>query len=141
MNATTSGYFITARDAEAFVSNSVIFLGTVFTGSFLQADPATSSCDGVGSAVLYSFDLDCGVGAFPTVPGSDADDRRTVIGTGIPTRPRVSVGDLNQGGGGGGGGGDCPNRVVIVTSDGEILNDCPGEIDSTGIGIRSWRER
>jgi type IV pilus assembly protein PilY1 len=142
MQATSSGYFITARDAEAFVSNSLIFLGTVFTGSFLQSDPASLGCEGAGSAVIYSFDLDCGVGAFPTTPGSDADDRRTVIGTGIPTRPRVSVGDLNQGGGGGGGGGGpCPNRVVIVTSDGEILNDCPGDIDSTGIGIRSWRER
>ena len=139
MQATTSGYYITARDAEAFVSNSVIFLGTVFAGSFLQADPAASSCEGAGSAVLYAFDIDCGVGVFPTNPGSDADDRRTVIGTGIPTRPRVSVGDLNQGGGGGGG--PCPNRVVIVTSDGEIMNDCPGEIDSSGIKIRSWRER
>jgi hypothetical protein len=141
MNATSSGYFITARDAEAFVSNSLIFLGTVFTGSFLQADSAAVGCDGSGTAVLYSFDLDCGVGSFPTPSGTDADDRRTAIGTGIPTRPRVSVGDLNQGGGGGGGGGPCPNRVVIVTSDGEILNDCPGDIDTSGVGLRSWRER
>ena len=42
MNSTKTGYYITGRDAEKFVSNSTIFLGTVFTGSFL---PARSGLD------------------------------------------------------------------------------------------------
>jgi type IV pilus assembly protein PilY1 len=137
MMSTKQGYFLTARDGEAFVSNSIIFLGTVFTGSFLRADPSASVCDGAGTAFLYAFDLDCGVGKFQSDPGTDADKRRMAIGTGLPTRPRVSVGDLNQGGGGGG----CANRVVVVTSDGEIMNDCGGDIDSSGVRVRSWRER
>jgi type IV pilus assembly protein PilY1 len=136
------GYMITARDGEKFVSNSTIFLGTVFTGSFLYNDPtAANICDSKGTAFLYGFDLDCGVGEFPG-PGDNAADRRMAIGSGLPTRPRVSVGDLNQGGGGG-----CPsppcciNKVVVVTSDGEIYNDCPDDLPTSGVKVRSWRER
>ena len=104
MKATKEGYFITARDAEKFITNSVIFLGTVFTGSFMPPDPASPDpCDASGEAFLYAFDLDCGGGLFTAEPGGAADERRKAIGSGIPSRPRVSVGDLTQGGGGAGG--------------------------------------
>jgi type IV pilus assembly protein PilY1 len=136
MMSTTEGYYVTGRDSEKFVSNSTILFGTVFTGSFLPSDPsATSTCDGKGTSYLYAFDLDCGVGEFTSNPTAQ-DDRRMAIGTGIPTRPRVSVGDLNQGDTGG-----CTNKVVVVTSDGEIWNDCPGPMPSSGVQVRSWRER
>ena len=134
------GYMITARDGEKFVTNSTIFLGTVFTGSFLP-NATAATCDSKGTAFLYGFDLDCGVGEFPG-PGDNQDDRRLAVGSGLPTRPRVSVGDLNQGGGGG-----CPsppcciNKVVVVTSDGEIYNDCPDDLPTSGVKVRSWRER
>ena len=142
MQATTEGYFIAGRDAEKFITNSVVFLGTVFTGSFMPSDPASPDpCDASGDAYLYAFDLDCGDGLFPTNPGGAANERRKAIGSGIPTRPRVSVGDLTQGGGAGAGGGTCANRVVMITSDGFIANDCPGEIPTSGINVRSWRER
>jgi len=138
MNATKQGYFITGRDAEKFLSNSFIFLGTLYTGSFLPNDPAsTNTCDGAGTAYLYAFDVECGVGRFQSDPGTDQDKRRKAIGTGIPTRPRISVGDLNSGG----GGGSCLNRVVVVTSDGRIVTDCGDEFDGSGVSIRSWRER
>lgn len=136
MKATKQGYFLTGRDSEKFISNSTIFLGTLFTGSFLPANPALSNCDGKGTAFLYAFDLECGVGEFQSNPGSEADKRRMAIGTGLPTRPRVSVGDLNQGDPSG-----CVNKVVVVTSDGEIWNDCPGSLPSSGVQVRSWRER
>ncbi len=141
MQATAEGYYITSRDAEKFVTNSVIFLGTVFTGSFMPPDPASPDpCAASGDAYLYAFDLDCGVGLFATDPGGEADKRRKAIGSGIPTRPRVSVGDLTQGGGGVGGG-LCANRVVMITSDGFISNDCPGTMPTSGVNVRSWRER
>ncbi len=131
------GYFLTARDAEKFITNSVIFFGQVFTASFLPADPtSTDPCISKGAAWLYRFDLECGVGEFPG-SGSDADDRRKEIGGGIPTRPRVSVGDID----GGGGGGGCANKVVVITSDGGIDSDCPGSISSSGVRLRSWRQR
>ena len=69
--------------------------------------------------------------------GGTADKRRKAIGDGIPTRPRVSVGDINQGGDTSG----CKNKVVVITSDGNISNDCPGTLPGSGISVRSWRER
>ncbi|MFT5695099.1 MAG: type IV pilus assembly protein PilY1 [Myxococcota bacterium] len=131
------GYFLTGRDAEKFITNSVIFFGEVFTASFLPADPASSDpCLSKGEAYLYRFDLECAVGSFSTNPGSEADKRRKAIGGGIPTRPRISVGDLN-----GGGGGGCANKVVVITSDGEIDSDCPGSVSNSGVRLRSWRQR
>jgi hypothetical protein len=114
-------------------------MGTVFTASFLPPDPASISdpCSSTGEAFLYAFDLECGIGKFTTEPGGVADKRRKAIGSGIPTRPRVSVGDINQGGGTPG----CKNKVVVITSDGNISNDCPGTIPGSGISVRSWRER
>ena len=78
---------------------------------------------------------DCGLGGFPD-NSSTQEDRREPIGDGMPTRPRVSVGDLNQGDPSG-----CVNKIVVVTSDGSIWNDCPGSIPSSGVKVRSWRER
>lgn len=138
MLSTKQGYYITGRDAEKFISPSTIFLGNVFTGSFLPADPSTTTqCDSRGESYLYGFDLECGVGKFQSEPGDERDKRRTAIGSGVPTRPRVSVGDLNQGGGSGG----CNNRIVVVTSDGEVWNDGAGCLPSSGVRVHSWRER
>jgi type IV pilus assembly protein PilY1 len=132
------GYYLTGRDAEKFISNSIIFLGDVFAVSFLPADPASSDpCISKGDAYLYRFNLECAIGAYPENGGDDNDKRRKNIGGGIPTRPRISVGDLN----GGGGGGGCANKVVVITSDGEIDSDCPGSISSSGVRLRSWRQR
>lgn len=135
--ANAKGYFLTARDREKFVTNSVIFLGKVITGSFVPSDPSATTCDSSGSSYLYQFDLACGNGEYTSNPGTEDDKRRKAIGGGLPTRPRVSVGDLNSGGGGGG----CNNKVVVITSDGGIENECPGPIPTSGINIRSWRER
>ena len=33
------------------------------------------------------------------------------------------------------------NLVVVITSDGNISNDCPGTLPGLGISVRSWRER
>ncbi len=131
------GYYLTGRDREKFVTNSVVFLGDVITGSFVPAPPGADACSASGTAYVYRFALDCADGRYPSNPGTPDDKRREQVGGGLPTRPRVSVGDLNQGGGGGG----CNNKVVVITSDGEIDNDCPGSPPSSGVGIRTWKER
>jgi hypothetical protein len=139
MNSTKKGFYITGRDAEKFVSNSTIFLNKLFTGSFRQRDPAsTDICGGAGTAYLYVFDIECGVGDWDGDHANEQEDRRLAIGSGLPTRPRISTG---AGGGGGGGGGGCSNRVVLVTSDGGLYNSSPGDCPGSGIQIRSWRER
>ena len=138
MKATKSGYYITGRDSEKFITNSVVFMGDVFTGSFLPPDPGDSQsvCSGSGESYLYRFDLECGVGAYPENPDGVNAQRRKIIGDGIPTRPRISVGCLNQG-----GGADCKNKVVVITSDASIENADGGTAASSGIRIRSWRGR
>ncbi len=133
----SKGFFLTARDREKFITNSVIFFGEVFTGSFLPAAAGADPCSATGSSYLYRFALDCGEGAYPSNPGSGNDRRRKAVGGGLPTRPRVSVGGLNQGGASGG----CDNKVIVITSDGNIENDCPAPLPSSGIDIRTWRER
>ena len=40
-----------------------------------------------------------------------------------------------------GGGGGCANKVVVITSDGEIDSDCPGSLATSGVKLRSWRQR
>jgi type IV pilus assembly protein PilY1 len=136
--AAGSGYFITARDREKFITNSVIFMGDVFTSSYIPAADDSDPCVATGTSYLYRFSLDCGAGEWTDEPGTAADKRRRLIGTGLPTRPRVSVGGLNSGGAGGGG---CESKVVVVTSDGAIDNNCPAPLPSSGVKIRSWRER
>ncbi|MFP8873640.1 MAG: hypothetical protein VCB42_03680, partial [Myxococcota bacterium] len=95
-----------------------------------------SVCEASGDSYLYRFDLACGVGAYTTQPGDANDKRRRAIGNGVPTRPRVSVGCLNQG-----GGSDCSNKVVVLTSDASIENSDGGSAESSGINVRSWRDR
>ncbi len=132
-----NGFFLTARDREKFITNSVIFLGNVLAGSFVPSPAGADPCSDTGDSYLYSFSLDCGTPKWGSNPGSGNDDRRKLIGDGLPTRPRVSVGAINQGGTSGG----CDNKVVIITSDGNIENDCPGNLPSSGVDLRSWRER
>jgi Tfp pilus tip-associated adhesin PilY1 len=132
-----NGFFLTARDREKFITNSVIFLGYVLTGSFVPAASGADPCSDTGDSYLYAFSVDCGTPKWPGNSGSGNNDRRRLIGDGLPTRPRVSVGAINQGGSSGG----CDNKVVVITSDGQIDNDCPGNMPSSGVDLRSWRER
>ncbi len=131
------GYYLLARDMEKFVSTSFIFLGDVWTGSFIplvDADPCTAG----GDTYVYRFDLECGTGEFPDEGPNPEDQRRKQIGTGIPTSPRISVGpapdasDPNP---------ECQSRVFMITSDGGVLNDCAGAVPSSGVKLINWRER
>jgi type IV pilus assembly protein PilY1 len=135
------GYYIVANDAEKFITRSLVFLGKVLTGSYTPSDPSTGDvCEKAGSASLYIFGVDCGSGQFTPATGHTANDtpdkqRRTDAGSGVPTRPRISVGDINQDGGGG------ANRAIVVTSDGGITMEDAGNASSSGVDIRTWRER
>jgi len=137
LQSSYQGYYLTGRDAEKFVTNSTVFLGQVVTTSFVPDDPSVNSCNASGTGYLYRFGIECGDGKFTSNPGGDDEERRTAIGVGLPSRPRVSVGGLNQGGSSGG----CESKVTVITSDGAISNDCPGPLPSSGIEVRSWRER
>lgn len=136
-SASPYGYYIRGRDGEKFITNEVIFLGSVLASSFIPV-ASTDPCTAGGNAFLYSFKLSCAEGSFPA-GGSPAANRRVSIGAGLPNRPRVSVGATAAGASGGGGGG-CANQVLVVTSDGTSYNKSAGCLPSTGVSIGSWRE-
>ena len=140
--AAGDGYFLTARDREKFITNSVIFFGTVYTVSF---KPLISSnpCEAGGGSTLYGIDLFCGLGIFPT--GTTGVTKRTIdIGDGISNRPRVSVGPVNTDVDPNCTGSDCDptckNMVVVITSDGNAYTDSPDASCPSGIRVNSWRD-
>jgi type IV pilus assembly protein PilY1 len=128
------GYYLNAIDqGEKFITNSVIFLGYLFTGSFVP-NTTTDPCASGGDAYLYGLRLMCGEDAF-VPPGDPPGPRRKKVGKGIPNRPRASVGQT-----GGGGGGGCANQLLVVTSDGSAYNKSAGCLPSSGMNIDTWRE-
>jgi type IV pilus assembly protein PilY1 len=141
--STHRGYYVVGRDAEKFVTNGTIFLGDFFTGSFVpnaSADP----CQARGDSYLYRFDLVCGDGSFdPATAGSTQpeDLRRVRIGTGLPAPPRFSVGPAESDGDDDDDPPPCSNRVLVLTSDGNVDNQCGGETPNAGVKPHTWRLR
>ena len=84
----------------------------------------------MGTAYVYILGVDNATGFFPD--GSDADtnnDRRLLVGTGIPSKPRVSVG-VNA----------SDDKIYVQTSEGEILSIQPPTREE-GLGQIYWRQR
>ncbi len=130
------GFYIDAEHGEKFVTNVEIFFGLVLTGSF-KPSTGGSTCDNAGQGFLYGFDLFCGTGALPDPGGGGGSVARVSVGSGLPSRPRVSVGPVGDDGG---GGGDCKDMVVVITSEGEAFSDCPGGRPDSGVSVKSWRD-
>jgi type IV pilus assembly protein PilY1 len=126
------GYYVIAEHAEKFVTNSIVFLGTLFTGSFVPID-STDPCVAGGEAYLWMFRFSCGEG-----DGSGATEnekRKSQLGTGLPTSPRISVGNSEE------EEGECEEmKVVVITSEGEVSSDCAGHRPNSGTYLREWRE-
>jgi hypothetical protein len=129
-----SGYYYIGADGEKFIVNLEIFLGYVFVGSFLAEDLATQTnvCGVRGQSFLSVFRIDCGEGLFKD--SKTGDPEKTIsLGAGLPTDPRVSVGNSNDATGGGG------NRVIINRQDGGIVNvEAPPGFST--FGMFYWRE-
>lgn len=118
------GYRIVAREGEKFVTNIEIIGFQVFAGTFLPTSTG-DPCDAGGTASLYTFKVYCGEGFFPQNTG--ADERRVTLGPGMPTDPRLSLGEENQ--------------VYIMTSENELKNPDEPPLPSAEEGILYWRER
>jgi hypothetical protein len=119
------GFYITIEDGEKFVANVEIFNGDVLAASFV---PTTSAdpCSGRGDGTLYVFDLQTGEGHFDD--GSGGSERGLLLGPGLPTDPKISIGV---------GGKD--NKVIIEKSgsDIEVIDEDP--LDLNGATLY-WRE-
>ena len=130
------GFYFEGEHGEKFITETEIFFGVVLTGSFV-ADASATTCNSGGEARLYGFKLLCGEGIFPDPGGGGGTVEKISIGSGLPARPRVSVGPVD---GGGGGGGPCTDMVVVITSEGEAFSGCPGGRPDSGVNLRSWRD-
>jgi len=137
------GYFVVADHAEKFVTNSIVFLGTLFTGSFVPID-SDDPCTAGGEAFLWNFRFSCGEGSQTGI--TENEKRKKKLGTGLPTSPRISVGFNDD------GDDACPPedpdceppctemKVVVITSEGQVSSDCAGEPPNSGTHLREWRE-
>ena len=124
------GYYVIADHGEKFVTNSIVFLGTLFTGSFVPI-VSTDPCIAGGEAFLWMFRFSCGAGE----AGTTDTDRKKKLGTGLPTSPRISVGNADE------PPGECTEmKVVVITSEGEVASDCAGHRPNSGTYLREWRE-
>jgi hypothetical protein len=113
------------------VTTSIVFLGNIFTGSFIPVE-TDDPCVAGGEAWLWQFRFSCGQGAFP----DEDDPRRKNIGTGVPTSPRISVGNSEEE-----EDDECEEmKVVVITSDGKVISDCAGKRPNSGVYLREWRQ-
>jgi type IV pilus assembly protein PilY1 len=120
------GYYFVGAEGEKFVTSIEIFLGYVFVGGYVPTEPL-DPCDLGGESSLYVFRLHCGEGFF--TDASNNPDRDMAIGSGLPTDPRITVGND----------GDSTNRVIINKQGGEIINfEAPPGFSTYGMWY--WRE-
>lgn len=127
------GYYVVADHAEKFVTSSVVFLGTLFTGSFVPID-STDPCVAGGLAYLWMFRFSCGEGDGAGV--TENEKRKSELGTGLPTSPRISVGNSGEE-----EDDDCEEmKVVVITSEGQVATDCAGKRPNSGTYLREWRQ-
>jgi type IV pilus assembly protein PilY1 len=125
------GYYLIGRHGEKFVTTSIVFLGNIFTGSFIPVE-TTDPCVAGGEAWLWQFNFSCGEGGFP----DESDTRNKKIGTGVPTSPRISVGSSEED-----EDDECKEmKVVVITSDGKVISDCAGKRPNSGVYLREWRQ-
>jgi Tfp pilus tip-associated adhesin PilY1 len=122
------GYYFVADEAEKFIVNLELFFGYVFVGSYFPIENP-NPCEPRGQAFLSVFRIDCGEGLFTDASG---DPEKTVsVGAGLPSDPRVSIGNGDGGGGG--------NRVIISTQGGGLMNiEAPPGFST--FGMFYWRE-
>ena len=135
------GFFIRGVNSEKFTAKATIFLGSVFATSFIPFDTTGDPCAAGGTAIVRAFDMFCGgtVMTQPTTIPSSYDDRVIHTAVGLPSAPKISIGDDDDGSGPTPP--PCPNLVVVTTSDGSTFTGCAGSTNTRPVLQESWRQR
>ncbi|TMA23041.1 MAG: hypothetical protein E6J87_25650 [Deltaproteobacteria bacterium] len=120
------GYFVAGSEGEKYVTDSIVFAGYALVGSYVQQ---IGSC-GPGSAYFYAFRLNDALGFFDTNHTAEAADRRTSLGAGIPSNPRVSVAPNPQ-----------DDTVWVTTSEGQVLQVEPPLRPGPASTVIYWRQQ
>jgi hypothetical protein len=87
------GFFYKAEEGEKFITDVAIFAGHVIVASYSPTSGADLCTTAGGVAYLHAFDVGTGKGAFgdPDTDDDPVNDRRFVIGGGLPSNPKVSM--------------------------------------------------
>jgi type IV pilus assembly protein PilY1 len=120
------GYYLRLVDGEKFVTNSEIFAGIVFAGSFLPASTG-DPCTAKGTGALYAFRVECGAAYF--ADGNGVGMRRVDIDEGLPTDPQISVGVNGK-----------DNRIYIEKSGADLESIGAPDVNLNNGALLYWRE-
>ena len=106
-----AGFFYKATEGEKFVTDVTIFAGKVIVASYTPVSGADLCTTSGGQAFLHVIDVGDGEGYFPLDPDNPdpVQDRRLLIGGGLPSSPRVSIAPD-----------PADDRIYIKTSTGQI---------------------
>jgi type IV pilus assembly protein PilY1 len=108
-NSNDKGYFFLAREGEKFVNDFSTFAGYVQAVSYVptSSNPCTAAS---GESYVYQFDVLGGVGYYGGDPTMYASNRRTSVGGGLASSPRVSMAlDPSQ------------DKLYVKTSKGKVI--------------------
>ena len=102
-----------------------------FAGYFIAPTylPAQYPTCGPGTAYLYILGVNDARGFFPDPSAPPSEDRRMTVGTGIPSKARVSAGVKAS-----------DDKIYIQTSEGEVWTLQPPARDA-GLNMIYWRQR
>jgi len=134
-NTTDAGYFFRVPDGEKFISNHLVFAGTVAAVSYLP-DALGAGVDGScalgGTTYQWAWDLDSGGGSLDDPTDPDQSVRSLTLGNGAPTDPRITVSK------------DADGKIVVKitaqTSMGEILHPDGGGGPFDPVEMVYWRQ-
>ena len=121
-----SGYYVVVADGEKFVTDVGAFAGYFIAPTYLPAQYPTC---GPGTAYLYILGVNDAKGFFPDPSAPPSEDRRMTVGTGIPSKARVSAGVKSS-----------DDKIYIQTSEGEVWTLQPPARDA-GLDMIYWRQR
>ncbi|MBW2269632.1 MAG: hypothetical protein JRH16_13745 [Deltaproteobacteria bacterium] len=121
------GYYIVGEESEKFITDPLIFASHVLVASY---KPDTSGSCGPGESFFYAFEVSNGKGFFDANATPEASDRRMLIGAGIPSNPRISIGHVPT-----------DDVLVVQTSEGEVLTIEPPLRDPPSTSMIYWRQR
>jgi len=122
-----SGYYVVMADGEKFFTDMTFFASYVIAASYQAPDPYPTC--GSGSSYLYTFSVDDAKGYYDSNSTPEAADRRLLIGSGIPSSPRVTVAS------------DPKDDIIFVTSsDGQVLLIEPPPRPATESSTIYWKQ-
>jgi type IV pilus assembly protein PilY1 len=129
-DATDHGFYFRVADGEKFVTEFTIFAGYAIAASFTPVPSADLCATAGGQGFLYAVRLASGAGYFADPSAPPSEDRRIAIGGGLPSRPRITLGE-----------GTDEDVIWIKTSKGKILTFEPPPRDVPNASMIYWRQR